>query len=159
MKQKQGTQEKICTFYTGDYHFEMISLPYIHQKIEEEKEIVILTEKNLETSMKDFLERTNLKETKKEKILNLNWSNKTEEKIEKIRNQVKDQKPLTIFIKGKEPYIRKTNQEIIKQIPKDNEIKIIDCYEMEEVGEKMDEIMEQYDKILKTAGEKEIEKI
>ncbi len=159
MKQKQDTQEKICTFYTGDYHFEMISLPYIHQKIEEEKEIVILTEEDLETSMKDFLERTNLKETKKEKILNLNWSNKTEEKIEKIRNQVKDQKPLTIFIKGKEPYIRKTNQEIIKQIPKDNEIKIIDCYEMEEVAERMDEIMEQYDKILKTAGEKEIEKI
>ena len=159
MKQKQDTQEKICTFYTGDYHFEMISLPYIHQKIEEEKEIVILTEEDLETSMKDFLERTNLKETKKEKILNLNWSNKTEEKIEKIRNQLKDQKPLTIFIKGKEPYIRKTNQEIIKQIPKDNEIKIIDCYEMEEVAERMDEIMEQYDKILKTAGEKEIEKI
>lgn len=159
MKQKQSTKEKICAFYTSDYHFEMISLPYIHQKIEEEKEIVILTENNLEKSMKTLLEKTNLKENKKEKILKLNWSNNIEEKMEKIKNQIKDEKPLTIFIKGNEQYIHKTNQEITKQIPKNNEIKIIDCYEIEETGEKIDKIMEQYDKILKTAGEKEIEKI
>jgi len=159
MKQKQATEEKICTFYTSDYHFEMISLPYIHQKIEEEKEVVILTENNLENSMKTLLKTVNLKEDKKEKILNLNWNNNLEEKMEKIKNQIKNETPLTIFIKGKEQYIHKTNQEIKKQTVNYPKIKIIDCYEIEEVGQKMDKIMEGYDKILKTAGEKEIEKI
>ena len=37
------TKEKICTFFVSDYHFEMISLPYIDKKLEENEEIIILT--------------------------------------------------------------------------------------------------------------------
>ena len=37
--------------------------------------------------------------------------------------------------------------------------KIIDCYDMEEIGNSLDSIMDQYNKILNTAGEKEIQKI
>ena len=48
MNKNQETKEKICTFFASDYHFEMISLPYIDKNLEEDKEIIILTENNLE---------------------------------------------------------------------------------------------------------------
>ena len=41
---KNLTKEKICAFYASDYHFEMISLPYISKSMDENKEIIILTE-------------------------------------------------------------------------------------------------------------------
>lgn len=159
MNKNQNTKEKICAFYVSDYHFEMMSLPYINKKMEEKDEIIILTENNLEKTMETFLARTNLKEDKKKEILKLNWENKNTEKLEKIKRKAKEPKEMIIFIKGKENYIHKVNQEIEKWLPEENHIKIIDCYPMEEVGENIKEVMRQYQKVLKTTGEKEIEKI
>ncbi len=147
------TKEKICAFYASDYHFEMISLPYINQKIEEKEKIIILTQNDLEKSIKTLLENTNLKEEKKEEILKLNWKNKDTKEI-----KIKTEDKTTLFVKGKESYINHMNQDIEKIAPKKANIKIINCYEMEEIGEKLEEIMGKYHKILKTSGEKEIEK-
>ena len=66
---------------------------------------------------------------------------------------------MIIFVKGKENYIHNVNQNIAKWIPQESNVKIIDCYDLEEIGENLDEVMEQYQKILRTTGEKEIEKI
>ena len=131
----KNTKEKICAFYASDYHFEMISLPYINKRIENKDEIVILTENNLEETIKTLLEKTNLKEDKKKKILKLNWKNNDLEKFKTIKANINQEKDIVIFIKGKENYIHNVNQNIEKWIPKDNNIKIIDCYDIEEVGE------------------------
>ena len=47
MSNKLETKEKICSFYASDYHFEMIALPYMCKSLEENKDVVILTENNL----------------------------------------------------------------------------------------------------------------
>ena len=156
MNQKENTKEKICAFYASDYHFEMISLPYIHQKIEENEEVVILTENDLEETMQNLLSKMNLKEEKKNKILKLNWKNNDIEKIRKLKAKIKEEKDMVIFIKGKENYIQNTNQTIEKWIPKEKAIKIIDCYDIAEVGENVEEIMGNYQKVLRTVGEKKI---
>ena len=44
--------EKICSFYVSDFHLEMILIPYINKKIEENQKIIIKTEKNLEETIK-----------------------------------------------------------------------------------------------------------
>ena len=75
MKKNQETKEKICAFYASDYHFEMVSLPYIERKIEEKNKVFILTENNLEDSINVLMSRMNLEENKKNKILNINWKN------------------------------------------------------------------------------------
>lgn len=159
MNKKQETKEKTCTFYASDYHFEMISLPYINQKIETNNEIIILTQTNLEETMKDFLEKTNIKPEKKEQILKLNWKNENRKKLKNIKEKIKEEKEIIIFIKGKKEYIQKTNQELEKYKLPQNRVKIIDCYSLEEIGENLDYVMDQYHKILKTAGEKEIQKV
>ena len=158
MDNSKKTKEKICAFYASDYHFEMVSLPYINENMKNDNEIVILTENNLEGTMKKLLEKVNLKEDKKEDILNLNWKNDDIEKFQKIKEDIKDDKNLIVFVKGKEKYINKTNDEINNLVENNDNIRVIDCYNMEEIGTKLDKIITQYNKILNTTGEKEIEK-
>ncbi len=159
MNTKQETKEKLCAFYASDYHFEMISLPYIDKKINEKDEVIILTENNLENTIQTLLSNMNLKEKRKEEILNINWEANDLEKFKKIKNEVENQKNIVIFIKGKENYIKNINKNIEKWTENAKNLKIIDCYDIEEVGENMDNVMNQYNKILNTSGEKEIKKI
>lgn len=69
MNKNLKTKEKTCAIYASDYHFEMISLPYIEKNIEENKEIIIFTENNLEETINTLVSKTNLKDEKKKKIL------------------------------------------------------------------------------------------
>ena len=155
----KNTKEKICAFYASDYHFEMVSLPYIDKKLDNKDEVIILTENDLEETIKILLDNTNFKEDKKKKILKIDWKNNDLEKFKDIKKILTGEKEIVIFIKGKEGYIKKTNENIEKYIQKEQNIKIIDCYNVEEIGENLDIVMSRYRKILKTTGEKEIDKI
>ena len=72
MRKNQLTKEKTCAFYASDYHFEMISLPYIEKNLEDNKDIIVLTENSLEDTMRTLISNINLKEEKKKKIININ---------------------------------------------------------------------------------------
>lgn len=151
MKKNQETKEKICAFYASDYHFEMVSLPYIERKIAEDNKIFILTENNLEDTIKVLINNMNLEEEKKNKILNINWKNDDLNKFKEIKDENKN---MTIFIKGTENYIKNINKNIEKWLDL-NDVKIIDCYDIEEIGN-LESIMNKYKKVLGTAGIKEI---
>ena len=153
------TKEKICTFFVSDYHFEMKSLPYIAKNLEKEKNIIILTENNLKETMEKLMARTNFDDLKKTKILNINWKNDDLRKFKEIKEDIKSEKETIIFIKGKKNYIQNVNKNLESWIENYDKVKIVDCYDMEEIGENIDEIMSMYDKVLNTSGEKEIEKI
>lgn len=153
------TKEKICTFFVSDYHFEMKSLPYITKNLEKEKNIIILTENNLKDTMEKLIERTNFDDVKKTKILNIDWENDDLRKFKEIKEDIKNEKETIVFIKGKKNYIQNVNKNLEAWIENNDKIKIVDCYDIEEVGENIEEIMSKYDKVLNTSGEKEIEKI
>ena len=150
MKKNLETREKTCVFYTSDYHFELISLPYIYKKIQENKNIAILTENNLEKTIKEILEKINMNKVDKERILNINWKNETKNKIKNIKPED------IIFIKGNKNYIESINKELKENDQNYEYIKIIDCYNIDEIGEKAKEIIQNYDKVLKTTGEYKI---
>ena len=156
MSNKLETKEKICSFYASDYHFEMIALPYMCKSLEENKDVVILTENNLNDTMKTLLSKMNFKEDKKEAILNLDWENNDLNKFKRIKRNIENNKNMVIFIKGKENYIKNANQNLEKWTSKIENLKIIDCYDIEEVTEKANDIISKYNKILRTAGEVEI---
>ena len=154
-----NTKEKICAFYASDYHFEIVSLPYIDQKLENKNEIIILSENDLEKTIKNLLEKINLKENTKKNILSINWKKDDIEKLNTIKENIGKNRKTTIFIKGKEKYINTINKNIENINHNNNNIKIINCYDIQEVGDNLERIMSQYNKILNTSGEKEIEKL
>ena len=152
MNKNQKTKEKTCAVYASDYHFEMISLPYINKKLDESKEVIILTENNLEETIKTLVSKINLNQSKKENILKINWENNDLKKFKQIDKEMKNEKDIVIFVKGKENYIKNINKNIEKWIEKSENVEVIDCYDIEEVSEKLDNIMNQYKTILKTTG-------
>ena len=151
----KNSKEKVCTFYVSDYHFEMISLPYIDKNLSK-KDIIILTENNLEKTIETLISRMNFKEDKKKKIFQIDWKNNDMEKFKKIKEDADNNKEMIIFIKGKENYIKNINKNIEKWTEKTDNVKIIDCYDMEEISGKMNEIMDNYKILLSTSGEKAI---
>ena len=159
MNESQITKEKTCAFYASDYHFEIISLPYIEEQLEKNKQIIVLTENDLEESVKTVISKTNLKETKRKNIFSIDWNNDNLSKFKKIKKDIEDQKDIIIFIKGKENYIKNVNRNIEKFVGNKDNVKIVDCYDIEEVSQDIDSIMNKYKKVLSTTGEKEINKI
>lgn len=159
MLENKNSKDKICAFYASDYHFEMIAVPYISKKIDESKKVVILSENDLNDTINVLMERTNLKKDKKDKILKLNWNNNDLEKFRDINENIKNKQELIIFVKGKENYINNVNKNIEKWLENDMNSKVINCYDIQEIGGKMSNIMGNYETILSTSGEKHIEQL
>ena len=41
MLENKNSKDKVCAFYASDYHFEMMTLPYISKKLDESKKVLI----------------------------------------------------------------------------------------------------------------------
>ena len=154
----EKTKEKTCVFFASDYHFEMITLPFIEENLRNNKKIIILTENDLEDTIKNLMSKVNLKEEKKEKIFKIDWKNNDLTKFKQIKKEVENKEDLIIFIKGKENYIKNVNENIGKWTNKIDTVKIIDCYDVEEVREHFADVVNNYENVLSTTGERKIEK-
>ena len=151
---KERNLEKMCSFYASDFHLEMIMLPYINRKINEEANIIIMTEKNLQETIEIVVSKINISENKKNKILSLDWDANDCEKLRRIK-KIKNDNELIIFIIGDENYIENANKNI-EDIVKDTNSKIIDCYSLKEAETKFEHILSKHSKVLNTISEKEI---
>ena len=150
MVKQNKKEEKLCLFFASDYHFEMISLPYINENLKKDNNVIIMTENDLNGTVDKLLSRVNLTEEEKEKITKIDWNNDDVSKFKEIKTANKSNKETIIFVKGKENYIDTVNKNINNWI--DNEVKVIDCYDINEVYEDVSSIAKNYNKILSTSG-------
>lgn len=130
--------KKICNFYVSEYHLEIMLLPYISKEIDNEKNIYIITEKDLIESLNVVIDRINLDVRKKQKIKNLNWNNAETENIQE--NSI-------VILVGSQGFINKKIFEI-----KEKNIEMIACYDYNEAKNNMCEIVSKYDVMLNTLG-------
>lgn len=151
MVKESKNEEKLCLFFASDYHFEMISLPYINENLKKDNNVIIMTENDLNGTVDKLLSRINLNEEEKNKITKIDWKNDDVSKFKEIKNANENGKETIIFIKGKENYINTINKNINNWI-KNNEVKIIDCYDINEVYEDVSCIAKNYKKVLSTSG-------
>lgn len=133
--------KKYCSFYMSDFHLEMILVPYINQHFHENENVIISTQKNLKDSVNILVSKMNLNQKDKERILELNWNNNQINNIEENAN---------VIIVGNKEFINKENQKLEKMKTKD--VKVIDCYDFEEVKDDINKIIKEYDKNLNTIG-------
>ena len=148
MLKKDKTKEKNCLFFASDYHFEMISLPYINKSIKNNKEVIVISENNLENTINKLLLQVNLEDDEKDKILKIDWKNNDFDKFKEIKEADKEKRNTIVFIKGKENYIKNVNKNLENWIKDDNKIEIIDCYDINEIEENVEEITKKYNNIL-----------
>ena len=151
MLEDSKKEEKLCLFFACDYHFEMISLPYINERLKKDNNIIIMTENNLNGTVNKLLSNLNLKEDEKKEIAKIDWENNDVNKFKEIKEANENGKETVIFVKGRENYISTVNKNINNWI-KNNGVKIVDCYDVNEVGGKVSNIVKNYKKILSTSG-------
>ena len=145
---------KMCSFYVNDWHLTVMMLPYINGKLQENEKVTIISEENLLNNINTILERTNIKEEYKKQIQTIGWE-KTSPK--EIKNKIQEQENgNNIIIIGKEDYIENTNQ-IIENKVKTGEVNVIDCYEIMEFNNNMENILKNHEKIINTSGERTVE--
>ena len=125
--------EKACCFYVSEFHLEMILVPYIDKKIEEN--ITILTEKNLKPTINILVSKMNL--NNKEKILQLGWDGDKE---------IKENSH--VIVVGSKEFIKEKNEEVRSK----NTISVLDCYDFEDEKYNMERIIKEYEKTLNTLG-------
>ena len=155
----QQNIKKLCNFYVSDLHLSVMLLPYLNKQINEDVEITTIFEKLEKETIETILDKLNVKN--KEKILNINWFNSNIDTYDKIENtiekDIKNNKKITIIIGGNKSYILENNKKILKYLEEKNtnseNIKIINCFNVEEVGTNMKSIVKEYDGILNTSGE------
>ncbi len=150
---KESETKKICSFYASEFHLEMIILPYINKQLEKNKKIYIVTEENLRNSIEILMSKINLEETRKQKILSLDWNNNYINKLENIM-QKSNEEEYIIIVNGKEEFIKEIN----KTIESKNNINIVNCYRIEEIQNHMKDIVQNHSEMLNTLGIKKIDK-
>ena len=153
---EQTNIKKLCNFYVSDIHLSVMLLPYINKEIDEDVEVTTIFEKLKKENFEKILDKLNVKN--KQKILNINWFNNkvTEEKIEEIlNNKINKNKKNTIIIGGDKKIISIVNKKIEDYLENNKtcNIKIIDCYNVEEVSSEMKSIVKDYDGILNTTSQ------
>lgn len=143
--------KRLCNFYVNEVHLSVMLFPYINKEMNEDVEITTIFEKINKAEFEDLINKINF--PNKNKLLNLNWSNNNE-----IANQtkkiLKNNKKNTIIISGSKEYILNKNEEINEVINKigisGRDIKIINCFQVEDVIHEMPELVEQHNGILNT---------
>lgn len=160
--------KKVCGFNISSIHFSMMILPYINKELEQEKNIITILEGNLEKNIRQVLSKITISNEAKEKILNINWkdSDIKKDNIEKvIKSSLLKKENLDIIVCGCEKYINLANDIIKKAINKNTKnieeknIKIIDCYTVNDFKENIREILDNHDIMFNTSGEHSIEEI
>ena len=151
MMKENKREEKLCLFFASDYHFEMISLPYINESLKKNKDVVIMTENDLGNSVNKVISSINLNEEEKNRLNKIDWKNDELNKFKEVKNADKDGKELLIFVKGKENYINNMNKNIENWTDLKN-VEIVDCYDINEVQNNAGEIAKQYDNVLFSSG-------
>lgn len=144
-------QERLCLFFASDYHFEMISLPYINEELKKDNNVIVMTENNLNMTVDKLLSMVNLTQIEKDNITKIDWRNDDVSKFKEIKNANTNGKETVIFVKGKENYINSVNKNIGNWIDINN-TKIIDCYDINEVHDNVSNIVKKYNRILSTSG-------
>lgn len=147
----KDNKEKLCLFFASDYHFEMISLPFISKELNDDKKVVVITENNLSETVDELLSKINLNKDDRDKLKKIDWSDRNFSKLNDVKCANEEGKKSVVFVKGKENYISDINKSM-ENLVNSGDVKIIDCYDINEVHNNVSDIVKNYGQVLSTSG-------
>lgn len=145
---KESKAVNKCCLYASDFHLEMILLPYIKERINKSS-FIIITQNDLSDTIRVLLDRVNINKKEKQEILNLNWKITNIEDIDYIKESVKNDEDIYIVINGDYNYIKDVN--INLKLIDNNNVHIIDCFNINDQNLNMNDIRNNYKEVLNTS--------
>ena len=142
--------EKLCNFYASKYHLSMILLEYLKEKNQKNSNVYTFFQDEVEDEINVLINKyqyniKNLKDIVFRVTKNI------------YNKELKIQKNNLFIVQGNLDYINETNNYILKNLSKNTNAKIINCYNFMYQKLYMKDIIEKSDKILFTSGEKIID--
>ncbi len=134
--------QKICSFYISEFHLLTILLPYINEKILEEKEVAVILQNDISKNVTNYLSNVRNLNLNTEKIIEIGWNKSKKEEV----NSSLEGKDVIVI--GDREYIEEINNIIEKEIQVSE---ILNCYKVNEI-ERIDKILTTHNKVLKTEG-------
>lgn len=126
---------KTCSFFVSNTHLLTIILPYINEKMNEGKNVNVISQTDLSEDVKKYLK--SVKKFNEESLKMLSWKNKNEENFDAD----------VALVIGDEKFIRSINIDNIEDV--------VECYKIESIDIVKD-IIEEYDYYLRTDGKLKI---
>lgn len=144
--------ETVCSFYASEWHLVTMLLPNIDKKINKGIKITTILENDLRNNMETLLKKLNLEN--RNKVLDIGW-NKSNLNLDNINRIMKNND--CIIVAGTVEYIKNVHLIIEKCLNNNKNITIIDCYDINECEPEIKRILNEHEKVLNTAGEKDKE--
>ena len=137
-------KRRLCCFYVSDIHLITMLLPYINERINKSTKVITILENDMSRSADKVINAIQGK--KSNELLGIDWKNKDLKYLYEadIENKL-------ILISGKDEFINKANK-IINE--RNEKCEILDCYEMMQGNKKLEQILDEHEKVVNTAGEK-----
>lgn len=136
--------KKLCCFYVNDIHLVTMLLPYINERINQDTKIITILETDISESAQKVMNGIQGKKSKE--LLNIEWNNKDLTCL--YDSDIQDK---LVLVCGNEDYIKRANI-IINE--KNDKCTILNCYEMVQSKEKLEEILDKHDMVVNTSGER-----
>ena len=141
--------DKICLLYASDEHLVTILTSYIYGQTNEENEIVTIFEKDLKNISDKILEKMNMKAKK-----DINW-HKTN--INTLNSKLGvNLEGKIIIVYGDNKFVNNVNMILDNMNEK---FSIINCFSILKTSKSIQQLLEEYSKILTTEGIEEIKKV
>lgn len=137
-------KKKLCCFYVNDIHLITMLLPYINERINEGTQVITMMETDMSKSAKKVIEEIQGKKSRS--LLEIDWKSKSLSCIYEC-----DIKDKLILISGNEDFMKEANKIVVNR--KENCI-ILNCFEMMQGSEKLQEILDAHEKVINISGEK-----
>lgn len=169
MNNNAETFRRVCSFYVSDWHLITMLLPYISKQVDQKVNVQTILENSIQQNIQTLLSKLQI--DNEEKILQINWNSKNLLKYKSLENYMdkvtEEQKQLLLIVTGTKEYISNINSNIDKYVQthqkllqsKNSKIKVINCYEVMQFNDNMEEVLNKHDRVLNTSGEKEIEEV
>lgn len=142
-------KKRLCCFYVNDIHLITMLLPYINKRMNESTKVITILETDMSRGAKKVIDR--IQGRKSKDLLEMDWSKKELKELESC-----DVKDKLILIAGTDEFMKEANRMINHK--KEN-CTILNCYEMMQGSNHLQEILDQHEKVVNTAGEKYPEEV
>ncbi len=147
-------ENKICGFNVNEFHLVTMLMPYIYEVVNEGKKVITFFEKDVEEIYKKVLNINSVYWKNKEKLNTVDWKKINIDKLSEKFSDVNDND--VIVIAGKKNFIEKINTLVLNF---HTNFTLVNCYEIDDFNENLENIIKSYSKILCTNGIREIKEL
>lgn len=145
-------EDKICGFNVNEFHLVTMIMPYIYEKMNEGKNVSVFFEKDVHEIYEKVLNVNEIFWRNKEKLDKIDWGKTDSSNLPKKFGNEAD----IVIVAGKKNFIDKINSLAINFHTK---FTLVNCFEIDDFNNNLENIVKNYNKILCTKGVREVKEL